>query len=85
MNKYLLYEDIKVETWRRYHYYVEAESLKEALEKVSNEKVDSYDSEEMPEVDYYMNPDDNLGNPTREIYDGDDRLLYNNVEGNVQN
>lgn len=41
------------------------------------------DSEEMPEVDYYMNPDDNLGNPTREIYDGNDRLLYNNVDGNV--
>lgn len=78
MNEYLLYEDVKVETWRRYRYYVEAESLEEALEKVVNEKVDCYDSEEMPEVDYYMNP-------TREIYDDNDRLLYNNVDGNVQN
>lgn len=83
MSKYSLYEDIKVETWRRYHYCVEAESLEEALKKVVDEEVDCYDSEEMPEVDYYMNPEDNLGNPTREIYDGDYRLLYNNVDGNV--
>lgn len=82
MNEYTLYEDIKVETWRRYHYCVKAESLEEALKKVVNEEVDSYDSEELYEVDYYMNPDENSGLPTREIY-SDDQLLYNNVDGNV--
>ncbi len=83
MNEYLLYEDVKVETWRRYHYCVVAESLEEALKKVVDEKVDCYDSEELYEVDYYMNPSENDGQPTREIYDSDDKLLYNNVDSNV--
>lgn len=55
MAKFKLCEDLKIITWRRYHYTVEADTL-----------------------------EDNDGEVTREIYnEEDDKLLYDNVRGDV--
>ena len=43
--KFNLYEDVKVCTWRRYSYEVEAETLEEAVELVKDGDVDSTDME----------------------------------------
>lgn len=79
--KFNLYEDVKVTTWRRYSYEVEAETLEEAVELVKDGEVDSVDMEELYEADEYLNPNENGGNATHEIYSAeDDELLYSNVD-----
>lgn len=77
--KFQLYEDVKVATWRRYTYDVEAETLEEAVELVKDGDVDSTDMEEFFESDVFLTPQENGGQPTHEIYLAkDDTLLYSN-------
>ena len=77
--KFQLYEDVKIATWRRYTYEVEAETLEEAVELVKDEDIDCIDME-----DYYnacMSPQENGGRATHEIYSAkDDVLLYSNKD-----
>lgn len=77
--EFQLYEDVKVATWRRYTYDVEAETLEEAVELVKDGDVDSTDMEEFFESDVFLTPQENGGQPTHEIYLAkDDVLLYSN-------
>lgn len=77
--KFNLYEDVKVCTWRRYSYEVEAETLEEAVELVRDGEVESTDMEEFYDADYFLTPANNEGRATQEIYSAkDDTLLYSN-------
>ena len=58
-----------------YHYTIE-----EAVEKVRYEEVDCYDSEQIYEVIDELDPVDNNGSPTREIYNDKDELMWHNAE-----
>lgn len=74
-----LHEDVKVSSWRRYFYDVDADTLEEAVRMVKDGIVDSTDMEELYEVDCYMKPEDNNGEATREIYSSENsELLYAN-------
>lgn len=82
--KFNLYEDVKVCTWRRYSYEVEAKTLEEAVELIMDGMVDNTDMEELYEADYFPTPINNGGRATHEIYSAeDDRLLYSNADCNV--
>lgn len=77
--EFQLYEDVKVATWRRYTYDVEAETLEEAVKLVKDGDVDCTDMEEFYEDDDYLSPQENGGHATHEIYSAkDDVLLYSN-------
>lgn len=79
INYYVDDEDVKVTTWCRYSYEVEAETLEEAVELVKDGDVDSTDMEEFFESDVFLTPQENGGQPTHEIYLAkDDTLLYSN-------
>lgn len=58
-----------------YHYTIE-----EAVEKVRYGEVDCYDSEQIYEVIDELDPVDNNGSPTREIYNDKDELMWHNAE-----
>lgn len=53
--KFNLYEDVKVCTWRRYSYEVEAETLEEAVELVREGEVESTNMDEFYDADYFFN------------------------------
>lgn len=73
-----LYEDVKVVSWKRYFYDVEADTLEEATQLVKDGMADTTDMEEL-EYPAVMKPEDNNGQATREIYDAErDKLLYTN-------
>lgn len=76
MTKFKLYEDIL--SWNRYFYDVEANTIE--VEKVRCEEVDCYDSEQIYEVIDELDPVDNNGSPTREIYNDKDELMWHNAE-----
>ena len=77
--EFQLYEDVKVATWRRYTYDVEAETLEEAVGVVKDGEADCIDMEDFYNVDDYMSPQENGGRATHEIYSAkDDVLLYSN-------
>lgn len=79
--KFNLYEDVKVCTWRRYSYEVEAETLEEAVELVREGEVESTNMDEFYDADYFLTPANNDGRATQEIYSAeDDKLLYSNAE-----
>jgi hypothetical protein len=80
MTKFKLYEDILSRSWNRYFYDVEANTIEEAVEKVRYEEVDCYDSEQIYEVIDELDPVDNNGSPTREIYNDKDELIWHNAE-----
>lgn len=75
MTKFKLYEDILSRSWNRYFYDVEANTIEEAVEKVRYEEVDS---EQIYEVIDELDPVDNNGSPTREIYNDKDE--WHNAE-----
>lgn len=52
----------------------------EEVEKVRYEEVDCYDSEQIYEVIDELDPVDNNGSPTREIYNDKDELMWHNAE-----
>lgn len=77
--KFQLYEDVKIATWRRYTYEVEAKTLEEAVELVKDGDADCIDMEDFYNADDYMSPQENGGHATHEIYSAkDDVLLYSN-------
>lgn len=77
--KFELYEDVKVTTWRRYSYEVEAETLEEAVELIREGEVESTNMDEFYDADYFLTPANNDGHATQEIYSAkDDTLLYSN-------
>lgn len=79
--EFQLYEDVKVATWRRYTYDVEAETLEEAVKLVKDGDVDCTDMEEFYEDNDYLSPRENGGRATHEIYSAkDDVLLYSNKD-----
>lgn len=80
MTKFKLYEDILVRSWDRYFYDVEANTIEEAVEKVRYGKVDYYDAEQIYDAIDKLDPVDNNGNPTREIYNDKDKLIWHNAE-----
>ena len=80
MTKFKLYEDILSRSWNRYFYDVEANTIEEAVEKVRYGEVDCYDSEQIYEVIDELDPVDNNGSPTREIYNDKDELMWHNAE-----
>lgn len=80
MNKFKLYEDILSHSWDRYFYDVEANTIEEAVEKVKDGEADCYDSEQIFEVVDEIDPVDNNGSPTREIYNDKDELMWHNAE-----
>lgn len=73
-------EDILSRSWNRYFYDVEANTIEEAVEKVRYGEVDCYDSEQIYEVIDELDPVDNNGSPTREIYNDKDELMWHNAE-----
>lgn len=79
--KFNLYEDVKVCTWRRYSYEVEAETLEEAVGLVREGEVESTNMDEFYDADYFLTPTNNDGHATQEIYSAeDDKLLYSNAK-----
>lgn len=77
MIKFKLYEDILSRSWNRYFYDVEADTIEEAVEKVRYGEVDS---EQIYEVIDELDPVDNNGSPTREIYNDKDELMWHNAK-----
>lgn len=67
-------------SWNRDFYDVEADTIEEAVEKVRYGEVDCYDSEQIYEVIDELDPVDNNGSPTREIYNDKDELMWHNAE-----
>lgn len=66
----------KYEVHKSYR-HVEANTMEEAVEKVRYEEVDS---EQIYEVIDELDPVDNNGSPTREIYNDKDELMWHNAE-----
>lgn len=61
--------DEKVEVWRRTYCVAEANTQEEALELVKDGEYDCLDSEILYETEYVMDPENNEGEPTIEIFD----------------
>ena len=81
------YIDERVMIWNRLKFSVEAETLEEAKEKavfmVTNdrEEIDFYDSELLQDTLTEIEPEDNDGNSTLELYcEKDTDLIYENGE-----
>ena len=88
MEQYRFFIDRKVTSWVREWHEVEAESLDAAKKEMveafhDNMCVETFDEQEYLEgTEDYMEPGDNDGNPTAELYcaeDGDDTLLTTNT------
>lgn len=80
---YRYYSDEKITIWRRSYYEIEAETKEEAdslaIEGISNGDLDVYDSEFLYATEEPLTPKENEDNPTFEIYDEEDELLYTNL------
>lgn len=79
MNIYNLYRDKKFTNWYRQYYKIEANTLKEAVDKIINEESQcTYDTDLDCIED--LEPYDNSDYPTVEIYSEDDKILWDNVD-----
>ena len=68
-----------MKVWVRDYYEVEAESLKEAIDKINEDFVDSIDVSIMwDDIPNIVSVSENGNNPTEEIYDEDNNLVYSN-------
>jgi len=81
------YIDERVRIWNRLKFSVEAETLEEAKDMAifmvtkDREEIDFYDFELLHDTLTEMEPEDNEGNSTIELYcDKDDELLYDNAD-----
>ena len=87
MKTFNFYEDEKVTIWNRTYFKVEAETQEEANEKVL-EAIENGDisdfkhttSKYMYDTVEELSVDENYGNPTIEIYNTNDKLIYHNAE-----
>ena len=82
----MVYVDIKQTMWRRFYIDEEAPELKSLDVVTENEIMQHindycYDSETLYETIEDMTADENYGEPTVELYDDDNNLLWNNVNG----
>lgn len=85
MKTFDFYKDEKNTVWLRLKFSIEAESYEQALEKIKqiesdpNQSYDDDDWEYLYETLEGMDPEDNGGEPTFEIYSEDkDKLVYTN-------
>ncbi len=88
MDTYRFFIDRKVTSWVREWHEIEAESLEAAKKEMveafhDNMCVETFDEQEYLEgTEDYLEPGENGGNPTAELYcveDGDDTLLTTNT------
>jgi len=86
------YLDEKVTIWNRFKFSVEAETLQEAKQKAvylatkDRNEIDFYDCDFLYDTQNEIEVEDNLGNPTLEIYSKtDDELLYDNSKATLFN
>lgn len=87
MKTFNFYQDKKVSIWNREHFTVEAETQEEAnqkvLEAVKNGDISDFQhttSKYMYDTVEGLSVDENYGNPTIEIYNTNDKLIYHNAE-----
>ena len=82
MTTFKIIEEVLGRSWCRYYYEVPAETKEEAMEKVKEkEDIDCYNLEELFEFGHQdVDPMDNDGKPTREIYDEEWHLMWNNAQ-----
>ena len=79
MKTYNLIRDDLVSIWRRTKCTVKANSLEEAIELVKNEDYDDCESEFIYETEELIDPKNNDGCATIEIFEKDtDNILYSN-------
>lgn len=78
MRKFKLYEDVLSSSINRYFYEVEANSVEEAVDEILDGNLECYDCDEI--YNYEIEPEENCGKPTREIYDDKGKLVWNNAE-----
>jgi len=90
MKEFDFYLDEKVTIWNRFKFSIEAETLEEAKEKAvfmtikNREDIDFYDCDFLYDTQTDMHINDNLGNPTLELYSKiDDELLYDNINKEI--
>ena len=85
MQKFHFYLDEKVTTWMRTNFSIEADSLEDARQKavdmVLAGETAEYSWEQIPETIEQMNPEDNGGSSTKEIYHEDGHIVFLNGEG----
>ena len=84
------YLDEKVKVWNRFKFSVEAETLEEAKQKAiymatkNREELEFWDSEILGETFTEIEPEENDGQPTIEIYcRKSDELLYDNSNAEI--
>ena len=87
MQSYNFFIDRKVTIWQREYHIIEAESLDEAKAEMAarfhdNMCVDTFDEQEtLFETEEYLEPGDNGGNATAELYcSDDDQLITTNID-----
>ena len=89
MDTYRFFIDRKVTSWVREWHEIEAESLEAAKKEMveafhDNMCVETFDEQEYLEgTEDYLEPGENGGNPTAELYcaeDGDDTLLTTDID-----
>ena len=89
METYRFYIDRKVTSWVREWHEVEAESLEEAKKEMVHAFHDNmcvktfYEQESLDGTEDYLEPGENGGNATAELYcseDRDDELLTTNLD-----
>lgn len=78
--KFRIIEYLLSTCWYKYYYSVTAETKEEAVKKVENGEVECYDAEQFSECQYDIDPLDNDGKGTREIYDDKGNLMWHNAE-----
>ena len=87
MKTFNFYQDEKVTIWKREYFTVEAEAQEEAnrkvLESIENGDISDFKhttSKYMYDTVEELSVDENYGNPTIEIYNTNDKLIYHNAE-----
>lgn len=87
MQNFDFFIDRKITTWVREHHIIEAESLDEAKAEMAarfhdNMCVDTFDEQEpIDSTEEYLEPGDNGGNPTAELYCSEDgSLITTNID-----
>lgn len=79
--KYDLFVDKKCIVWKRRYITIEANNLKEAIEKSKNVDFEEGYTEELYETEEVMCPEENDGYPTIEVYEKDsDTPIWTNIE-----
>lgn len=87
MQNFDFFIDRKITSWVREYHSIEAESLDEAKAEMAarfhnNMCVDTFDEQEpLHDTEEYLEPGDNDGNPTAELYSTDDgQLITTNID-----